>query len=106
MLIEQRNLYLACLHCCPCVVEEHECEFSALDSSHVRISDTIWTPLLFEAVMGMVEDEDEDATRFGRGIGVRRAGLRDAERVGKVLERVTEGVEFETENLPGWKPAR
>lgn len=47
-----------------------------------------------------------DATRLGRGMGVRGARLRDAENVGNVLERVTGGVEVDTEDLTGWKPAR
>lgn len=47
-----------------------------------------------------------DVTKLGRGTGVLGTRLRDAESVGNVLERVTGGVEVETENLPGWKPAR
>lgn len=76
--------------------------------TRARISDTIWTPLLFDAVMGMEEAAvlEVDVTRLGRGMGVLGARLRDGESVGKVLERVTGGVEVETENLPGWKPAR
>lgn len=58
--------------------------------------------------MGMAEVVvlEVDVTKLGRGKGVLGARLRDAESVGKVLERVTGGVEVETENLPGWKPAR
>lgn len=58
--------------------------------------------------MGMAEmvAVEVDVAKLGRGMGVRGVRLRDAENVGKVLERVTGGVEVETENLPGWKPAR
>lgn len=57
--------------------------------------------------MGMAEVAvvEVDVTRLGRGMGVRGVRLRDAEKVGNVLERVI-GVEVETENLLGWKPAR
>lgn len=56
-------------------------------------------------MLGIVEVVvlEVDATRLYRVRGVR---LRDAESVGKVLERVTGGVEVDTENLAGWKPAR
>lgn len=58
--------------------------------------------------MGMEEVVvlEVDVTRLGRGMGVLGARLRDAESVGKVLDRVTGGVEVEMEYLPGWKPAR
>lgn len=76
--------------------------------TRARISDTIWTPLLFDAVMGMAEVVviEVDVARLGRGMGVRGVRLRDAENVGNVLERATGGVDIETENLLGWKPAR
>ena len=58
--------------------------------------------------MGMAEMDvpEVDGAKLGRGMGVRGVRLRDVENVGKVLERVTGGVEVETENLPGWKSAR
>jgi hypothetical protein len=58
--------------------------------------------------MGMAEMVvlEVDGAKLGRGMGVRGVRLRDAENVGKVLERVTGGVEVEMVNLPGWKPAR
>lgn len=58
--------------------------------------------------MGMAEAVvlEVDATRLGRGMGVRGIRLRDAESVGKVLDRVTGGVEVDTMDLGGWKRAR
>lgn len=57
-----------------------------------RISETIWTPRLFVAVMGRVLIIDtadvEGDVRLGRGIGARRE-FREAEKVGNVPERET-----------------
>lgn len=47
-----------------------------------------------------------DVAKLGRDMGVLGVRVRDAENVGRVLERVTGGVEVEIESLPGWKPAR
>lgn len=57
-----------------------------------RISETIWTPLLFVAVMGTAPTIDiadvEGDVRLGRGIRARTV-FREAEKVGNVPERET-----------------
>ena len=86
------------------------CIFCSRFLTRARISETIWTPLLLDAIIGMavtfVDALELAVTMVGRETGAKvRGELRDAARVGRVLERVID----EGDGVIGlltWKPTR
>lgn len=87
------------------------CIFCSKFRTRARISETIWTPLLFEVVL-MVElvvtDETLRAT-VGRVVGVRGLWMEGPYSEGRVLDRAIPGEELDGVDmldLYGWNPAR